>query len=155
MFLPLLKVGLSNIYQSLVDGGHFVAAAWASQDKVPFMSLIFDVAAKIINKPINHSNTPGPFSLSDQNKLKNVLMESKFKGVSIERMNLIFDFDSQEEYIRFIQEISPINAMLSNEPNEKKQQIWNTFANEIKKYMEKSTGHLKIDNEVIIVTGTK
>ena len=32
MFLPDLKAGLSNIYQSLKPSGHFGAAVWASPD---------------------------------------------------------------------------------------------------------------------------
>jgi hypothetical protein len=30
MFLPDLKTGLSNVYRSLVEGGHFAAAVWSS-----------------------------------------------------------------------------------------------------------------------------
>jgi hypothetical protein len=36
MFLPDLNAGLSNIYQSLTEGGHFAAAVWASSEKVHF-----------------------------------------------------------------------------------------------------------------------
>ena len=37
MFLPDPKEGLSNIYRSLANGGHFGTAVWASPDKVPFI----------------------------------------------------------------------------------------------------------------------
>jgi len=33
MFLPDLRVGLSNIYRSLVEGGQLAAAVWASPEK--------------------------------------------------------------------------------------------------------------------------
>ena len=34
LFLDI-DTGLSNIYKSLVDGGHFAASVWSSADKVP------------------------------------------------------------------------------------------------------------------------
>jgi len=39
MFLPNVIAGLSNIRKTLVNNGRFVAAVWASPDKVPFMSV--------------------------------------------------------------------------------------------------------------------
>jgi enediyne biosynthesis protein CalE5 len=42
MFFPNLKVGLSKIYKSLVDGGRFPAVVLASPDKVPFISIPLD-----------------------------------------------------------------------------------------------------------------
>jgi len=33
MFLPDLKAGLSNVYRSLVEGGHIAAAVWALPDQ--------------------------------------------------------------------------------------------------------------------------
>ena len=41
--------------------------------------------------------TPGPFSLSDENSLKNSFMISGFKGLTIERMNVSYDFNSPED----------------------------------------------------------
>jgi hypothetical protein len=38
--------------------------------------------------------TPGPFNLSDEDSLKNSFMTSGFKGLTIERMNVSFDFNS-------------------------------------------------------------
>ncbi|HYZ58396.1 MAG TPA: methyltransferase domain-containing protein [Nitrososphaeraceae archaeon] len=34
MFLPDHKAGLSNIYRSLIEGGQFAAAVWASPDQI-------------------------------------------------------------------------------------------------------------------------
>jgi ubiquinone/menaquinone biosynthesis C-methylase UbiE len=51
MFLPDLKAGLSNIHKSLVDGGRFAAAVWASPDIVPFISLALNTVMKETNSP--------------------------------------------------------------------------------------------------------
>lgn len=51
MFLPNLKVGLINIYQSLLEGGHFTTAVWASLEKVPFIFVPMNTVLKETNSP--------------------------------------------------------------------------------------------------------
>ena len=60
MFLPNPKVGLSNIYGSLVKGAHFAAAVWATPEKVPFISVPMNTVLKETNSP-PPPITPGPF----------------------------------------------------------------------------------------------
>jgi len=43
----------------------------------------------------------GPFSLSDENTLKDSFIKSRFEDVTIERMDVIFDFDSPEAFTNF------------------------------------------------------
>ena len=103
MFLPDLRTGLSNIYKSLVDGGRLAAAVWASPDRVPFITLALNRAIKETKGPSPPpAGTPGPFSLSDENMLRNSLIESGFKDVTIERMDVTFNFDSAEVYTSFV-----------------------------------------------------
>ena len=88
------KASLSNIYRSLVEGGDFAAAVWASPDKVPFISVPMNTVMKETNSPPPPPGTPGPFSLSDENSLKNSYLTSGFKNPIIEKTNVSFDFDS-------------------------------------------------------------
>ena len=46
MFLPDLIASLSNIYRSLIEGGHFAAAVWGSPDNVPFISEVMNIILK-------------------------------------------------------------------------------------------------------------
>jgi hypothetical protein len=46
MFLSNLKVGLINIYQSLLEGSHFATAGWASPEKVPFIFVPMNTVLK-------------------------------------------------------------------------------------------------------------
>jgi hypothetical protein len=59
---------------------------------------------KETNSPPPPAGTPGPFSLSDEKVLMNSLITSGFRGVSVERMNVTFDFDSAEVYTSFVYE---------------------------------------------------
>src|ERR687891_987989 len=156
MFLPNLRSGLSNIYRSLVDGGRLAAAVWASPDKVPFIAVALNTVMKETKSPPPPAGTPGPFSLSDENMLTNSLINSGFKDVTIERMDVSFDFDSAEVYTSFVYETAaPVQAMLANQPHERREEILKAITESARKYAENDTGSVSLSNEAICVVGTK
>jgi ubiquinone/menaquinone biosynthesis C-methylase UbiE len=114
MLLPDLKAGLSNIYQSLLNGGHFAAAVWASSAQDTLIATTMNTVMKETNGKPPPPGTPGLFSLSDENSLKNSFIMSGFEDVNIERMNVSFDFDSPEDYTTFTSEtIGPLQKSAS------------------------------------------
>jgi ubiquinone/menaquinone biosynthesis C-methylase UbiE len=156
MFLPDLRTGLSNIYRSLVDGGRLAAAVWASPDKVPFIAVALNTVMKETKSPPPPADTPGPFSLSDENMLRNSLIESGFKDVIIERMDVSFNFDSAEVYTSFVYETAaPVQAMLANQPQERREEILKAITESARKYAENDTRSVRLSNEAICVVGTK
>lgn len=157
MFLPDLRTGLSNIYRSLVDGGRIAVAVWASQDKVPFIAVALNTVMKETKSPPPApAGTPGPFSLSDENMLRNSLIESGFKDVTIERMEGSFNFDSAEVYTSYVYETAaPIQAMLANQPQERREEILKAITESARKYAENDTRSVRMSNEAICVVGTK
>ena len=54
-----------------MEGGRFSAAVCSSPDKVPFISVFINTVMKETNVPLPPPGTPEPFSLSDENGLKN------------------------------------------------------------------------------------
>jgi ubiquinone/menaquinone biosynthesis C-methylase UbiE len=155
MFLPDLRDGLSNIYRSLVNGGHLAAAVWASPDKVPFLSVAMNTVVKETHKPLPPSGTPGPFKLADQNIVTNALLECGFKDIIVERINVIFTFSSAEEYTQFNQSIAaPINAMLAGQSPERREEIWKAVTETARSYTD-NTGNVKLDNESICISAIK
>ncbi len=156
MFLPNLRSGLSNIYGSLVDGGRLAAAVWASPDKVPFIALALNTVMKETKIPPPPAGTPGPFSLSDEVMLTNSLINSGFKDVTIDRMDVSFDFDLAEVYTSFVYETAaPVQAMLANQPHERREEILKAITESARKYAENDTGSVRLSNEAICVVGTK
>jgi len=151
MFLPDLRNGLLNIYGSLVNGGYIAAAVWASPDKVPFLSVSMNTVVKETGKPMPPSGTPGPFKLADQGIITGALSECGFKDIAVERFNIIFTFSSAEEYTQFNQAIAaPINAMLADQTQERKKEIWDAVTESASRYVD-DTGNVKLDNESICI----
>lgn len=156
MFLPDLRTGLSNIYKSLVDGGRLAAAVWAASDKVPFISLPLNTVLKETNGQLPPAGTPGPFSLSDENMLKDSFIKTGFGDIHIERMDVIFDFDSAEAFTNFVCETAaPIQAILSNQTRDKRREILTAITEAVGKYINKSSGSISISNEAICVVGKR
>jgi ubiquinone/menaquinone biosynthesis C-methylase UbiE len=156
MFLPDLNAGLSNIYKSLTEGGHFAAAVWASSEKVPFISVVMNTIMKETNTPPPPPGTPGPFSLSDEISLKNSFITSGFKDPSIEKMNLSLDFESADEFTNFVIETAgPVQTILAKQSHERKEEILKAITEAANKYADNNTGKVRFDNEAILIVGKK
>ncbi|MGH9986880.1 MAG: class I SAM-dependent methyltransferase [Nitrososphaeraceae archaeon] len=157
MLFQDFKASLSNIYRSLVEGGHFAAAVWASPDKVPFIFVPMNIVLKETNSPPPPPGTPGPFSMSDQNSLKNSYLTSGFKDPIIERMNVSFDFDSPDDYTTFtIEHGGPVlQKMLSGQTNERRKEIFKAINKAAEKYADNTTGKVRFENEAILIVGRK
>ncbi len=156
MFLPDLKAGLSNIYQSLKPSGHFAAAVWASPDQATLSATTMNIIMKETNSKPPPPGTPGPFSLSDENSLKNSFVISGFKNLSIERMNVSFDFDSPDDFTTYITETAgPLQKMLANQTIERKREILKAVTEGAQKYVDNNTGKVSFENEAILIASKK
>ncbi len=162
MFLPNLELGFTNIYKSLVDGGHFAAAVWSIPDKVPQLSIPMNIARRETNAPLPPPGSPGPFGLADPELLYEAFKKAGFKNIKIEKAKVTFRFDTAEDFTRFTQDIAaPVNTILNNQSKERTEQIWNMITQEVSKYTTDITDSsdkqipISIDNEALCIVGTK
>jgi hypothetical protein len=65
------------------------------------------VLAQRLDLPAPEPGTPGPFSLSDRDRLAEHLTEAGFVDVSITEHTLPFWFDSIDHYIRYNRDMLP------------------------------------------------
>ena len=80
------------------------------------MTMIFPFSNSIVMLGI-----PGTCSLDDEYVLKQALLESGFKDVATESVNVNFAFSSAQDYTRFHQAVTaPVHAMLANETQREK-----------------------------------
>ena len=154
MFLPNLDTTLSNIHEKLVSGGRLAAAVWSEPSKVPFINLSMDTSRKHLGTLLGQG-LPGPFSLADVDALKKSFDKAGFVDIRTEKIPVIFEFDSGEDYAKFNQDIvAPIRTILSKETETKKQQVWNDITEQAKlKYSDPDSGRVKFVNEAICIVG--
>jgi ubiquinone/menaquinone biosynthesis C-methylase UbiE len=155
MFLPDLDTALLNIYGSLVNGGRFAAAVWASPEKDSLFTSTMNTIMKETRTSPPPAGAPGPFSLSDESLLRNYFVNTGFKDVTIERMNVTFDFESSKEYASFVHETAgPLHEMLSNESPERRQKILEAVSESARKFAD-NKGIVKFSNDAICIIGKK
>lgn len=157
MFLPNLKAGLSNIHRSLKPSGHFAAAVWASPGQDTLSATTMNIIMKETNSKPPPPGTPGPFSLSDENRLKNSFVISGFKDLSIERMNVTFDFDSPDDFTAFTVEHGgpALKKLVAGQTNERRKEILEAISKAAEKYADNTTGKVRFENETILIVGSK
>ena len=156
MFLSDLKGGLSNIYRSLLEGGHLAAAVWAAPAQDTLSDVTMKTVMKETNSPPPPPGTPGPFSLSDESTLKNSFLTSGFKDLALERISVSFDFDSPADFTAFILETSgPLLKMITNQILERRGEIKKAVTEVAKSYADNITGKVKFGNEAILIVGKK
>jgi hypothetical protein len=118
----------------------------------------------------NHSSTFDkiltPFNLANINILKEALIEAGFKDIHIEYLNVIFEFASAKDYTNFAKEIiAPLQDILANETEKRREEIWEALAEEIKKkyvLINKNNNNnkeynksIRMNNETICIVGRK
>jgi enediyne biosynthesis protein CalE5 len=156
MFLPNIDVAIKKIYASLVHQGQFATAAWADASKVPVISFAIRIIGKQVQMAAPPPGTPNPFSLADTKRLENSMVETGFIDVQKERVNVTFEFASGEDYSRFCQTvIPPARVALSNETEDRKEDIWRKVAEEAAKNYGTADGSIRMNNESICVVATK
>jgi hypothetical protein len=100
--------------------------------------------------------TPGPFSLSDENSLRNSFVISGFKDLTVERMGVIFDFNSPDDYTSWVSETAgPLLKMLATQTSERKKEILRAVTEEAKKYVYNNVGGVRFKIEAILISGKK
>jgi ubiquinone/menaquinone biosynthesis C-methylase UbiE len=156
MFLPDLKAGLFNINRSLKEGGHLAASVWAAPAQDTLSDLTMKIVMKETNSPSPPPGTPGPFSLSDENTLKNSFLTSGFKGLALERISVPIEFDSPADFTAFIFETSaPLLKMITNQTLERRGEIKKVVTEVAKSYADNITGKVTSGNEAILIVGKK
>jgi len=83
-------------------------------------------------------------------------VNSRFTDINVDRINVVFDFDSAEDYTSFIHgTAAPIRAMLANETPERREEVLKLVTQSVRKYADNSNGTVKLSNEAICIVGRK
>jgi hypothetical protein len=94
--------------------------------------------------------------MSDQNNLKKFYEESGFNQVLMEKINVVSDFDSPDDFAAFtIDHGGPaLQKALKEATNGRRQQVAKAISKGSEKYAD-STGKVRFENEAIAIVGIK
>jgi SAM-dependent methyltransferase len=146
---------LMRLRASLAPGGQLAAAVWGPPERVPMISFPFAVLARELGQPPAPPNGPGPFTLSDPDKLGQVARDAGFADVRVEPFTVTFEFASLDDLLGHLRDVSaPIRAMMATQSVERQAEVWGKLADAAMPFAD-ADGVFRLRNESLLVSGRR
>lgn len=84
MFYDDPPAAFSNLRHWLAPAGRFAFAAWARPSDNPWMTILRDVVAEVVDVPSPDPEAPGPFRYADADKLLQLLTRAGFAELEVQ-----------------------------------------------------------------------
>ena len=150
MFMPDLAAALNGIRSRMKPGARLATAVWSTPDKVPMITVGAAIVRQLANLPPPPPNALDPLRLADTSILERALTASGFKSVTIERLQVVFEFASPEAFTQFRREVSaPFRALLERQTHELRDRIVNAVTEAARAYAG-ADGKVRTSNETIL-----
>jgi ubiquinone/menaquinone biosynthesis C-methylase UbiE len=107
MFSPEPERAVREIRRVLKPHGGFGIVVWDSPALNPFSMLILGVISQFIElPPLPEPSAPGPFRFAAAGALESVMRAGGFANPTIETLTMTFQFESVEEYLQVVTEVT-------------------------------------------------
>ena len=114
----------AEINRVLRPGGRFVAAVWGPRERNPWLAIVLDAASAQLGRPVPPPGVPGPFALSDRDRLAEALTGGGFNGVSIEELPVPTQAASTDEWWeRTCALAGPLTTILATLDDEERREL--------------------------------
>ncbi len=128
-------------------------ASWGPPDRVPFLAVPMMTAMKRLDVPPPPPGTPGPLSRPTPAAIGGLLDGGGFSDVEVDELEVEFEFDSPEDFTRFIKEIAPpVSNLLKPHPEEVQSETWAAIAEAVREYAD--NGKVRMSNLVLVAVGS-
>jgi enediyne biosynthesis protein CalE5 len=150
MFMPDLTGALKGIRVRMKPGARLATAVWSTADKVPMITLGVETVRKLANLPPPPPTVLDPLRLANTAILQAALEEAGFKNVTIERLQVIFDFETPASLAQFRREIAaPFRALLERQTPEMRERMIAAVTDAARAYAG-ADGRVRTSNETIL-----
>ena len=150
MFMPDLSAALSGIRSRMKAGARLATAVWSTPDKVPMITVGAASVRQLANLPPPAPNALDPLRLANTSILEGALTASGFKSIMIERLQVVFEFESPQSFTQFRREVSaPFRALLERQTPELRDRIVSAVT-EAARAFAGADGKVRTNNETIL-----
>ena len=98
MFAPEPERAASEIARVLRPGGRVAVAVWGPREQNPWLGLVFDAVSAETGAPVPPPGLPGPFSLSDRDRVAGLFTHAGFSDVRVREVPTPLRADSFEQW---------------------------------------------------------
>jgi ubiquinone/menaquinone biosynthesis C-methylase UbiE len=156
MFLPRPERAIALIFDALRPGGRFALAVVGPEQTQPQWTMTIEAIARSldITPPRGVVGAPGVYSISDPDLLEQLLRSPGFTAVRIDRSELIYDFTSPQEVVRWHAINPTIMSMFAGQPEARVQAAWQAVVDEAASRADPD-GHVRISSKVLYGSGTR
>ncbi len=103
----------------LRPGGRAVFAVWSGPEANPWLSVLLDTVGAQLGAPVPPPGMPGPFALSAEGALADVLAAGGFRDVEVREVSSPMRVSSFDDWWRIVPSLAgPVAALLSSLPDD-------------------------------------
>jgi SAM-dependent methyltransferase len=152
IFEPEAEAAVERIRGFLKPEGRMAIASWGPPDRVPFLAIPMMTAMKRLDISPPPPGTPGPLSRPTPEAIGSLLEQGGFSDVKVEELEVTFEFDSPEDFIRYIREIAPpVTNLIDPQPQDVQDETWAAITDAAAQ--EADDGRLRLDNLALVAAG--
>ena len=146
---------LRRVHELLKPDGRVAMAVFNEPATSPFVAVAGGIVRREAGLGPPSSDEPGIFRLADVRDLRERFEGAGFRNVMIEQVGGMLEFDSAQDYVRFIQDNArDILRFLEGLPAARHEEIWHMVADAARQY-ETPDGTVGLGFECHCVTGQK
>src|SRR5205809_3211403 len=153
IFDPDGEGAAARIRSLLKEGGKFAISSWGPPDRVPMLGVPMGTVMTQLDVPPPPPGTPGPLSRPTHEAISSILEGGGFSDVEVEEIELDFEYDSPEEFTRFIREIAPpVSNLMRSHPQEVQDETWAAITDAIRAHAG-DDGKVRMKNLATVAAG--
>ena len=143
-----VKNALTEAKRILKAGGLFAVMIWGNKEECEAATYLKAVGSLLPPPP---AGAPGPFALSENKVLENLLREIGMNDITTIDIDGIWDYETKDVALKGLISAGPVARAIQNSGFDK---VYTTIADAVDPYVQ-SNGHVVYKNKYRIVTGKK
>lgn len=153
IFEPDAEEAAARVRGFLAPGARLAISSWGTPEQVPFLALPMRTAMQRLDVPPPPPGAPGPLSRPTPEALGGLLEAAGFADVGAEEADVTFEWESAEDFTRFVQEIAPpITSMIASHPQEVQDETWAAIT-QASRELAAEDGSLRMSNVALLAAG--
>ena len=148
MYFPDPLKAIKEMYRSLKPGGHAVVAVWGQRKNCGWAEVF-----EIVDRRVASEVCPMFYNLGNEGTLKQYMNAAGFKNISIERMNTVLDYSSDEEACGAAFLGGPVTLAYSKFSDDVKKEVYKEYIESINSF--KGLDGYHVPGEFVVGIGFK